>query len=131
LTTTLVIKEKKLLRQIAKLEGTFPLKNSERKARNLAVSTYLAMAFLKAHPNGVFTKKYDNRPHFYGFLKKYTEAGCDEQFIEIDGVTIDIDKVVEQEYVEAGFYGKPTKKVKNLALKSAFSKAKREMKTNP
>lgn len=123
-------KETKLLSEIAKLEGTIPEKSSERTARNHAVSTYLARAFLKAHPYGVFSKRYDNRPHFYGFLEKYTEAGRDEQFIEIDGVTIDIDEVVEQEYVKAGFYGQPTKKVKNFALKSAFSKAKREMKTN-
>lgn len=126
----LSIKEKKLLNEIAKLEGTLPEKNSDRKARNLAVSTYLALAFLKAHPNGVFPKKHDSRPHFYGFIAKYTEVGYEDQFIEIDGVKIDIDEVVEQEYIVAGFYGQPTKKVKNFALKSAFSKAKREMKTN-
>lgn len=126
----LAIKEKKLLNEIAKLEGTLPLKNSERKARNLAVSTYLAMAFFKAHPNGVFPNKHDNRPHFYGFLEKYTEAGRDEQFIEIYGVKIDIDEVVEQEYIVAGFYGRPTETFKNLTLRSAFQKVKRAKTAN-
>lgn len=125
--------EKKALkveREIDKLEGIIPVSKNNRKARNLAVSTYLTMAFLKQYPNGVFPRKFDSQPHFYGFVEKYADAGNEEQFIEIGAVKIDIDEVVEQEYIVAGFYGRPTKKVKNLTLKSAFHKVKSKMKTH-